>query len=232
MRFTATATATALATALALALAPVTALALAGPAASQQSASPTPTACPAVGSLVTVQQPPIIPSGGTASIRVVASGPSATYTVSLTRQEPAPVAVVRSATVDTGTAAVFAVRLGETHRFSVTASSSEPCFSGYPASAEFFVQVRAVVSIAATRRSTRDYSFTGRVQPAGGIVSIYRVESTGRRVLTSQTSVRPDGSYRVDRRFVGSGRFGFVAVVGGTDRHVGGTSPVRPTVIH
>ena len=142
-------------------------------------------------------------------------------------------AVVRSATAEAAGTTTFTVRLGETHRFRVAVTSSEPCFDR-PVSVDVVVPVRAAVSLAAARTAPRTYAFTGRVRPAEGTVSLYRVERTGRRVLTARADVGRDGTYRIDRRFTGSGRFGFVAVAdaGSSRRHSGGASRVRPTVVH
>lgn len=53
-------------------------------------------------------------------------------------------------------------------------------------------------------------------------------------MLTARTAVRRDGTYRIDRRFLGSGRFGFVAVAdpGSSGRYLTAESAVRPTVIY
>ncbi|MBC7374950.1 MAG: hypothetical protein H7323_13255, partial [Frankiales bacterium] len=198
------------------------------------SASPTPTptphadrACPTV----TVAQPPTITSGQTVDIVVSVRSPSASNTVTLLRKDPAPVVAVRTETT-TATTTTFTVRLGETHRFVASASDGNSCLGGN--SASFFAPVRALVSIAAVRNSTRTYTFTGRVQPAAGTVALYRVEASGRRVLTSTAPVQTDGTYRIDRTFLGSGRFGFVTVAkpGSTGRYSTSESAVRPTIIH
>lgn len=94
------------------------------------------------------------------------------------------------------------------------------------------VTVTPRVSIAARRNAPRDYTFSGRVLPGRGqSVALFRVEPDGRQVLTARTTVGADGLWRVDRRFTGSGRFGFVAVVA-PGRTAGAQSAVRPTVVH
>ncbi len=94
------------------------------------------------------------------------------------------------------------------------------------------VSVSPYVSIAAKRNATRDYTFAGRVLPAKGQpVALYRVETDGRRMLTARASVRADGTYRFDRRFTGSGRFGFL-IASGASRTAPVESSVRPTLIY
>ena len=71
-----------------------------------------------------------------------------------------------------------------------------------------------------------------RVLPARGqAVTVYR-HTADARVITGRTVVRPDGTYRFDRRFTGSGEFGFSVATGATDRNLAGQSRVRRTVIH
>ena len=93
------------------------------------------------------------------------------------------------------------------------------------------VTVTPHVSIGATRKGPRDYTFTGRVLPGRGQpVALYRVEADGRRVLSARSTVRDDGTYRFDRRFTGTGRFGFV-VTSGASRTAAGESAIRSTLI-
>lgn len=95
--------------------------------------------------------------------------------------------------------------------------------------------VRPSLTISAVRNSTRDYTFSGRVLPGRGqLVSLYRTDSetSSKPVLTAQTRVLSDGTYRIDRRFTGSGRFGFYVSVAESATNLQGSSRVRPTVIH
>ncbi len=221
----------------ALALVPLTVLALASPAVAQTSPTPSPTlstppqdrACPTP--LVTY------PGGGIAtgqeariSVGFDTPQPAGTYTVSLNRASPTPFAVVRTEqTSATGT--VFTVRLGETHEFTATMLDGGECVFG-GGSVRFTVPVRPSLTISAVRNAPRDYSFTGRVLPGRGqAVNLYRVDGAGSRVLTSRTVVKPDGTYRIDRRFSGSGRFGFEVRVGESATNLAGSSPVRSTLI-
>lgn len=97
----------------------------------------------------------------------------------------------------------------------------------------FRVEIRPRVSIGATRVAPRDYAFHGRVLPGRGQrVTLWRIEADGRRVLTSTSQVREDGTYRFERRFLRSGRFGFQVDVAANPAALWGQSPARPTVIH
>lgn len=183
-----------------------------------------------------VNYPRVVDTGKDARISISLPGtsPSASYTVRLNRERP-NFAVVRTAqTSATGT--VFTVRLGETHDFravmtETTGPGAECSFGG--GTSGLTIAVRPVLAISAVRNSARDYSFTGRVTPGRGqAVTLYRVNANDSRVLTSRSTVRPDGTYRFDRRFTGSGQFGFVATVGNSATNLAGSSPVRPTVIH
>ena len=85
------------------------------------------------------------------------------------------------------------------------------------------------------RNGVRDYTFTGDslpARPGGLIVSLYRVTDNGRQVLTAQT--RADartGDWRIDRRFTGTGRFGFVVRTGQDLQNAPGTSNVRSLLV-
>lgn len=95
------------------------------------------------------------------------------------------------------------------------------------------LEVKPTLSISAVRTSPRSWTFSGRVTPGRGqSVALYRVEDSGRRVLTSTSSVRADGTYRMERRFTGAGRFGFLVSVVRSSTNLAGSSPVRPTVLH
>lgn len=185
--------------------------------------------CPVVDADVLTPFP--ITSGQDVLVRAVVSAAPATSTVTLFRDSPAPRATVRSQAAEDGVA-LFRVRLGETHTLVASVASTGSCLGGRQATV--VVPVHAAVSLAAVRTAPRRYAFSGRVQPAYGTVSLYRVEDTGHRVLTARTAVQRDGTYRIDRRFTGSGRFGFVAVAdpGSTGRYSAGESRVRPTVVH
>lgn len=231
-------------TALVLAL---SAAVLAPGSASAQTPSPAPThvdeARPACASAVFTVDRPVVRSGEVVTVsaeRVPSSGrrnddESQRLDLRLVRRLPAPEALVRSDT-STATVVTWPVRLGESHLFQTGYVDRNPdrCFPlGRPNGVPLEVDVQPVLSISALRNGPRDYTFSGRVQPARGqTVTLYRHTSTGSRVRTAQGTVRTDGTYRIDRRFTGSGRFGFSVAVGQTAAHLAGASRVRPTVLH
>lgn len=213
----------------------VFALALVVPAPAQaQQTTPTPTpvhgdqACPTY----TLAHPTgPINVGETATVTATVADDEDAAQFSLTRSQPAPAAIVRHTGGDVRTV-TWTLRLGETHRFAVTASRGDSCIGGGTGSTEFAVAVRPSLTIAATRNAPRNYTFTGRVLPGRGqLVTLYRHDGD-RRVITAQSRVQPAGTYRVDRRFTGSGRFGFSVAVGASTTNLAGSSPLRPTVIH
>lgn len=229
----------------ALLIAALTVLALASPAAAQEaspspSPSPTPTpsrtpsppvSCPGVD-ITDVQTDRRV--GGVTTVTARRYGGPPDTRMTLHRIAPAPQALVREQS-DTATTVIWTLRLGETHRVQIGAifDRSQCVPLGRPDQMPVTIGIRADVSIAAVRNAVRDYTFSGRVVPARGqTVDLLRVETDGRRLLTSRGAVAADGTYRIDRRFTNSGRFGFVAMVPTSQTNDTGSSPVRPTVIH
>ena len=108
------------------------------------------------------------------------------------------------------------------------------------------LNVRTQLSLNVARTGVRAYRFSGSAIPArpnGLIVSLYRVTSDGRQVLTAQTrananvgqpgydSTRPAGSYAINRVFAGTGRFGFVVRTGQDLQNAPGSSNVRSLLV-
>jgi hypothetical protein len=96
------------------------------------------------------------------------------------------------------------------------------------------VEVATALSLSADRNGRLDYTFRGRAMPArpGQVVSLHRRTADGREVLTSRARVGTDGTWTVDRRFQGSGRFPFVARTAASADNAAGVSDARPTVVH
>ncbi|MCW2615814.1 MAG: polymerase [Frankiales bacterium] len=98
------------------------------------------------------------------------------------------------------------------------------------------LNVRTAISLFAKRNATRDYTFSGDslpARPGGLIVSLYRVNPNGSQVLTSQVRASATtGDWVINRRFTGSGRFGFVVRTGQDLQNAPGASNVRPTLIY
>ena len=202
------------------------------------NATPTPspsTSKPPCGYIdFTVDRNPI-KSGETATITAtrVNAGEDG-LTARLVRRVPEPVAEVRSDTSN-ATVVTWPLRLGESHLFlaeSVVENPEKCAPLGRPSGRFLQVDIQPVISIAATRNAARNYAFTGRIQPAKRqTVTLYRHEGT-RRIITARSVVADNGTYRIDRRFTGSGRFGFSVAVAASSAHLAGSSVVRPTVIH
>lgn len=223
----------------ALLLVPVLAAAVLAPGTawaqeSTPSPSPSPTVnCPYVefsADRYVIQSGEVV----TITARRVLGEPGQRVSATLKRRTPEPAATVRSDT-STATVVMWPLRLGETHDFlweyPATGQNCRPL--GRPNGGPLTIEVAPVVTINATRNGPRDYTFTGRVLPAKAqTVTLYRHTATGSRVLTAQGTVRPDGTYRIDRRFAGSGRIGVSAAVKESSAHLAGSSAVRPTVIH
>lgn len=219
---------------------------LASPAHAQDSSSAPsaiPSATPSGGthaSPMPMPPPPTLevdPAEGTASgqavhVRVYAgTGEGQVMDLfALLPGQPSP-RLLRSATVTAGLAA-YDVRpdrnMGLYARF-----RDGCCTANSGTSGTVQLVVRASATLSATRKGTRDYTFTGQVRPAAGQrVTLWRVGTDGRRVLTSAGHLAADGSYRLNRRFTGSGRFGFQVDVAAGDSNAVGHSATRPTVIH
>ena len=97
------------------------------------------------------------------------------------------------------------------------------------------VNVRTALSLQVTRTGPRAYTFSGDslpARPGGLIVSLYRVTPSGGQVLTAQTRAdAANGQWRIDRRFTGSGRFGFVVRTGQDLQNAPGVSNVRSVLV-
>ena len=200
------------------------------------------------GGAVAQQYPPTAPPGGTAPGCTVAATRLDRSTI--TAGSAAPVSVTGAANSvinllaatrpDTAFRVVRSAELGEvaTANFLVTpprntrlAGQQRGCAFGR----ETVLNVRPAISISARRNASRDYTFSGRILPAragGQLVSLYRVTPQGRQVLTSQTRASgTDGRYSVNRRFTGSGRFGFVVRTGNDLLNAPGSSNVRSLLV-
>jgi hypothetical protein len=98
------------------------------------------------------------------------------------------------------------------------------------------LDVGTALSLGAARLGPRSYAFSGDslpARPGGLVVSLYRVEADGREVLTGQARAdAADGTWALERRFTGSGRFGFVARTGQDLQNAPGRSNVRPTLVY
>lgn len=94
------------------------------------------------------------------------------------------------------------------------------------------IDVAPRLTLTAVRNAPRDYTFSGVATTPGLVLNLYRVRADGARVLTSQTRAADDSTWTIHRRFLGSGRFGFIVLTGRTMANAPGASNLRDTVIH
>jgi hypothetical protein len=183
--------------------------------------------CPIVASPTTLQTRPNQP------VRVFVAndgegGPQRPAAALIVRVSPWPYAVIRRTT---GTQDAHDFRVPENTRLIV---SGDPDLVGHACPRiDVQIQVTPLLTINASRKGPRDYSFTGRVDPGRGqVVTLYRISPAGARVITARARLRADGTFRIDRRFTGSGRFTFRTAVAASNSNLSGTSSNRPTVIY
>lgn len=94
------------------------------------------------------------------------------------------------------------------------------------------VSVAPRLTITAVRNGTRDYTFSGQaVSRTGQTVSLYRVDSQGREVLTARSTSTSSGTWSLRRSFTGSGRFGFLVRTSADAANTAGASSTRSTLI-
>jgi hypothetical protein len=96
------------------------------------------------------------------------------------------------------------------------------------------ISVHTALSLSAYRDGVRQYHFQGRNLPriSGQLITLYRLDSTGREIRTATTKTDTSGIWRIDRRFTGSGQFTFVARTSANLNNAAGKSNVRLTIIH
>jgi hypothetical protein len=96
------------------------------------------------------------------------------------------------------------------------------------------INVHTTLSLSAYRDGIRRYHFQGRNLPriAGQLITLYRLDHTGREIRTASTKTNTSGIWRIDRQFTGSGAFRFVARTSRTLNNAAGKSNVRLTIIH
>ncbi len=94
------------------------------------------------------------------------------------------------------------------------------------------INVAPRLTLDATRTASRTYVFSGIATTPGQVLNLYRVNADGSQVLTAQTRATAERRWTITRKFLGSGRFGFVVRTGQTMANAPGKSNVRPTLIH
>jgi hypothetical protein len=96
------------------------------------------------------------------------------------------------------------------------------------------IRVHTTLSLSAYRDGPLRYHFQGRNLPriSGQLITLYRLDRTGREIRTATTKTNTSGIWRIDRRFTGAGTFRFVARTSTTLNNAAGKSNIRLTVIH
>ena len=176
---------------------------------------------------VTLEKDTIIATGS-AGVTVKASANSVVQLFAYTRPSTT-FRVVRQAEVGAdGTATFRVVPPANTRLYAQQMNCN--------ASPSVVLNVRTALSLFAKRNGVRDYTFTGDslpARPGGLIISLYRVTNDGRQVLTSQVRASAtNGEWTINRKFTGSGRFGFVVRTGQDLQNAPGSSNIRPTLIY
>lgn len=134
--------------------------------------------------------------------------------------------VVRRGTLDAEGARSWAVTpAANTRLYAVTAPAGSAPGTSLRTTRTVTLDVAHSVSIG-VREDAGTYRFSGVVRPGstGLPVTLYRTLPGGGATVAGSTRTRPDGSWRVDRRFTGSGTFGFYAVTGATPDNDAGRS--------
>jgi hypothetical protein len=126
-----------------------------------------------------------------------------------------------------------------TARFSVgpaTNTRYRPRVEGCPEPGDSNVLVvHPVLTLKVVRLGTRSYRFSGLFLPAGvnrgRVIGLYYQPPGGAAVKRGVATVQANGSYTVDLRFTGSGRFSFFFRTGSNTINATGTSNLRSLLV-
>lgn len=190
---------------------------------------------------VTVYEPSRCPAGEPLAVESTRSTAGRPVGVTVTTQPGVPVQLLADgAPVRTGTAGpdgLLRFTVSPVRDVVLRAQRRGDCEvrTGTPPSVR--LQVDPALSLSAQRLGVRRYAFSGRVLPArpGQQVRLHRVDG-GRDVLLATTALRADGTWRLERRFLGGGRLLLQARTAAGDATDGttvraGVSAVRPTAV-
>ena len=105
-----------------------------------------------------------------------------------------------------------------TFQFIINPGANTRCYARYAndetsASATTVINVHTTLSLSAVRQpGVRTYLFQGRNLPrrAGQLITLYRIDSSGNEIRTSNLTTDDSGIYRVTRKFTGTGTFRFI----------------------
>lgn len=197
--------------------------------AATATVSPTPTAVPTACGGPEGLRLELATINAGSSARVVATATPNSIVQLLAYTRPSTTyRVVRTTVIGTSGTNTFAVVPGSNTRLKLRQQ-------GCPDSPSVVLNVRTTLGLGAARTGPGTYRFSGRTlpsRPAGLIVSLYRITPDGRQVLTAQTRASANGTYVINRRFTGTGRFGFVLHTGRDLQNAPGASAVRSVLIN
>jgi hypothetical protein len=91
------------------------------------------------------------------------------------------------------------------------------------------VNVHTTLSLSAVKAAgVRAYTFQGRNLPriAGQLITLYRIDSSGKEIRSTNLTTDSSGIYRVNRTFTGTGTFSFVVRTTNTLNNAAGKSNV------
>ena len=180
-----------------------------GPAAANTTEPAEPAAPECVASTVTLDRTTITATDVVGL--TVRTAPGSTVDLYAYSRPSTTFARVRTAEVGDDGVARFAVRPGGNTRLY---AQQRGCTADVQRDSVVLL-VRPLLGLtSANRVATRSYSFSGTslpARPGGLVVNLYRINADGTQVLTASTRASAvNGSWRFDRRFTGSGRFGFM----------------------
>ena len=129
---------------------------------------------------------------------------------------------------------------GDPVTFRLSLGRNTRCFLAYVInpiegpSGSLVVNVETVLSLSTVRQDLRSYLFQGRNLPraAGQLITLYRVDSAGREIRTSNLTTDDSGIYRVTRTFTGSGTFRFTVRTSQTNNNAAGHSNTISVSVH
>jgi hypothetical protein len=194
------------------------------------SASPTPTSSGGRAALTLVVNTPSIAAGSTA--RLTATGAaSQAYQLQCYTRPSTTYFTARSGSFDAaGSAVTFTLSLGRNTRCFIQYATT----STQGASPSVVVNVHTVLSLSTVRTAVRTYTFQGRNLPrvAGQLITLYRVDSSGNEIRTSNLTTDSTGIYRVSRHFTGTGTFQFKVRTSQTLNNAAGVSNTITVAVH
>jgi hypothetical protein len=200
------------------------------------TADPTadPSAAPSTGgnrpAITLTTRTPTISAGSTATL-VGKGGANQDYSLQCYTRPSTSYTQARSGSFDNaGDPVTFTLSLGRNTR----------CFLRYVtnptqgASGSVVVNVKTVLSLSTVRQGVRKYLFQGRNLPraAGQLITLYRVDSAGHEIRTSNLTTDSTGTYRVTRTFTGSGSYRFRVRTSQTNDNAAGVSNTITVDVH